>query len=459
MIRFAPTASLRLRLSVYLMAGLLLLWLAVAAVSATAVLHEINEAEDERMNQLARTLLQIAPHLDNTPAPSANIARIRTDGHTGFIVWHPDRSVLAADEHGLRIPYHSQSGFQDSHPLWQRNAWRYLHLHNADNGYTVAVAQQWHERLAGLYNALWIQLGLSLLLPLLFHLIHSGIKHGLKPLQTLNRELSERGAGSLKAVSDQVPAELQASVRAVNALLERIRAARAREQRFTADAAHELRSPLSALKVQADVLALSQNADEQAHHLTQIHHSLDRAQRLIDQLLALSQLDTLAQLPDLEPLDWPCLARELLAGINLNAREKRIRLKLELAETVRPTHGNPLLLQLMLRNLLDNAIRYSPENSQVTLSLDADAIRVTDQGAGIAEQHLPRIRERFYRPAGQSESGSGLGLAIVESVAALHGLQLAMFHTEHGFCVQLSAAPAADGYAALTVPTNLPETP
>ena len=126
---------------------------------------------------------------------------------------------------------------------------------------------------------------------------------------------------------------------------------------------------------------------------------------------------------------------------NRQAREKRIRLILETpgaAENL-PTHGNPTLLELMLRNLLDNAIRYSPENSSLTVQVATDRIAVCDQGPGIAAEHLPHIRERFYRPAGQNEQGSGLGLSIVERIATLHGLQLDLLnHTPHGLCAVLT---------------------
>ncbi|WP_373814055.1 ATP-binding protein, partial [Neisseria dentiae] len=110
-------------------------------------------------------------------------------------------------------------------------------------------------------------------------------------------------------------------------------------------------------------------------------------------------------------------------------------------ENALPLHGNAVLLELMLRNLLDNAVRYSPENSRVSLTLNRDGICVCDEGPGIAPEHMMRICERFYRPAGQTQQGSGLGLSIVESIAALHGLRLDLKNRpEGGLCAGLEKA-------------------
>lgn len=253
-----------------------------------------------------------------------------------------------------------------------------------------------------------------------------------------------RNAQSLQPVSEQVPAETLPLVQSLNALLARVAESLAREQRFTADAAHELRSPLAALKVQAEVLAMSSDEAEQQHHLGNIHESIDRANRLTEQLLTLARLDPMQALPDAQPIDWQRIGHQALQSVNLQAREKRVQLKLECAcgfGQVFPPLGNEVLLQLMLRNLLDNAIRYSPPNSHVTLTLAANGLSVCDEGPGIAAEHLPRIRERFYRPPGQSQQGSGLGLSIVERIADLHGLRLDLVNAdERGLCVHMIKA-------------------
>ena len=438
------TTSIRRRLLAYLSGGLLALWLATALASAAVALHEINEIADSQMSQLARSLMQVPQAAAGSTAdlPPAGGAE---SSNNGFAIWDKHGTLLLADRYGREIPFQTASGFHNNRAAWQGSAWRYLYLHDEHSGRTVAVSQRLKERLSTLTNALWVQLTLTFLsLPLLLWLIARGIRRGLTPLDLLAGELAARNAQSLQPVSEQVPAETLPLVQSLNALLARVAESLAREQRFTADAAHELRSPLAALKVQAEVLAMSSDEAEQQHHLGNIHESIDRANRLTEQLLTLARLDPMQALPDAQPIDWQRIGHQALQSVNLQAREKRVQLKLECAcgfGQVFPPLGNEVLLQLMLRNLLDNAIRYSPPNSHVTLTLAANGLSVCDEGPGIAAEHLPRIRERFYRLPGQSQQGSGLGLSIVERIADLHGLRLDLVNAdERGLCVHMIKA-------------------
>ena len=436
--------SIRRRLLAYLSGGLLALWLATALASAAVALHEINEIADSQMSQLARSLMQVPQAAAGSTAdlPPAGGAE---SSNNGFAIWDKHGTLLLADRYGREIPFQTASGFHNNRAAWQGSAWRYLYLHDEHSGRTVAVSQRLKERLSTLTNALWVQFALTFLsLPLLLWLIARGIRRGLMPLDLLAGELAARNAQSLQPVSEQVPAETLPLVQSLNALLARVAESLAREQRFTADAAHELRSPLAALKVQAEVLAMSSDEAEQQHHLGNIHESIDRANRLTEQLLTLARLDPMQALPDAQPIDWQRIGHQALQSVNLQAREKRVQLKLECAcgfGQVFPPLGNEVLLQLMLRNLLDNAIRYSPPNSHVTLTLAANGLSVCDEGPGIAAEHLPRIRERFYRLPGQSQQGSGLGLSIVERIADLHGLRLDLVNAdERGLCVHMIKA-------------------
>ena len=438
------TTSIRRRLLAYLSGGLLALWLATALASAAVALHEINEIADSQMNQLARSLMQVPQAAAGSTADLPPVGGAESSNN-GFAIWDKHGTLLLADRYGREIPFQTASGFHNNRAAWQGSAWRYLYLHDEHSGRTVAVSQRLKERLSTLTNALWVQLALTFLsLPLLLWLIARGIRRGLMPLDLLAGELAARNAQSLQPVSEQVPAETLPLVQSLNALLARVAESLAREQRFTADAAHELRSPLAALKVQAEVLAMSSDEAEQQHHLGNIHESIDRANRLTEQLLTLARLDPMQALPDAQPIDWQRIGHQALQSVNLQAREKRVQLKLECAcgfGQVFPPLGNEVLLQLMLRNLLDNAIRYSPPNSHVTLTLAANGLSVCDEGPGIAAEHLPRIRERFYRPPGQSQQGSGLGLSIVERIADLHGLRLDLVNAdERGLCVHMIKA-------------------
>ncbi|MCP1772756.1 two-component system sensor histidine kinase QseC [Neisseria perflava] len=428
-----PETSIKKRLTVYLILCVLFVWIPASLVAFGIELHELNEAADTQMTQLSRSVPKVnaaqtllLPTIEDALGED-NIGEAENKNN-GLAVWDITGKLLLADEYGKNIPFQTTPGFVNSGSPWQSDSWRILYLHLPETGQTVAVSQRWRERLAVLTGSLMTELiSYFLTLPLMAWVGYLAINRSLRPLNRMAAELGSRRADNLTPVSAAVPQEIQPVVHSLNRLFERVSAAIAREQRFTADAAHELRSPLAALKVQTDVLAMSE-PDEQPHHLAQIYQSLDRAEHLINQLLALARLDPAQSLQRRAAIDWAGLSGQVLQHVNLAAREKHIRLKREIADHPLPLSGDPALLQLMLRNLLDNAVRYSPEHSKVSLHIYADKIEVRDHGAGIAAEHLPRIKERFYRPAGQNAQGSGLGLSIVEQIAKLHGLA---FHLEN----------------------------
>lgn len=435
--KLPPETSIRKRLILYIGSGLLLAWFAANAVSLAMALHELNESADSQMSDLAQSL----PYIE--PEKAVLLPKVKKSlgkGHTGFAedkqngisVWNADGRLLLSDKRGKEIPFRKISGFTDIGKPWQEKSLRVIYYHDGKTGQTVAVAQPWRNRLEILWNIVWAHLAASLLvLPLMVLLLHLAVKRSIYPLKELASELSERRADNLAPVSRAVPQETQTLVDALNRLFARVQTSIEREQRFTSDAAHELRSPLAALKVQAEVLALSDTA-EQPYHLQQIQQSLNRAEHLINQLLTLARLDPEQGLKNTAPINWERLSSQVLQNTNLSAREKRIRLKREFLAEPPLLQGDDALLQLMLRNLLDNAVRYSPENSEVGLYFHADRIEVRDQGTGIATEHLSRIKERFYRPAGQNAQGSGLGLSIAEHIAKLHGLTLKLENRDGG---------------------------
>lgn len=435
--KLPPETSIRKRLILYIGSGLLLAWFAANAVSLAMALHELNESADSQMSDLAQSL----PYIE--PEKAVLLPKVKKSlgkGHTGFAedkqngisVWNADGRLLLSDKRGKEIPFRKISGFTDIGKPWQEKSLRVIYYHDGKTGQTVAVAQPWRNRLEILWNIVWAHLAASLLvLPLMVLLLHLAVKRSIYPLKELASELSERRADNLAPVSRAVPQETQTLVDALNRLFARVQTSIEREQRFTSDAAHELRSPLAALKVQAEVLALSDTA-EQPYHLQQIQQSLNRAEHLINQLLTLARLDPEQGLKNTAPINWESLSSQVLQNTNLSAREKRIRLKREFLAEPPLLQGDDALLQLMLRNLLDNAVHYSPENSEVGLYFHADRIEVRDQGTGIAPEHLSRIKERFYRPAGQNAQGSGLGLSIAEHIAKLHGLTLKLENRDGG---------------------------
>ncbi|MBI0067934.1 MULTISPECIES: histidine kinase dimerization/phospho-acceptor domain-containing protein [Snodgrassella] len=428
-----PTTAISRRLIIYLGITLPLLWILTAIISAVAVMHEINEAGDTQMSQLAQRLLHTPinlnssqyPALPSIPKPQRGLIDAK---ESGYAIWYKGK-LINTDETGQSIPYQPDyQGFINQGYWWQSHAWRIFYLNSPQQQLKVAVSFSMHERLQTVLRAVWSQLAVSILaLPLLLWLIAWSVRRGTQPLQTLAQTLYHREPHSITPLSNIVPTEILPIINALNDLFQRIEQSRARELRFTADAAHELRSPLAALKVQTEVLALTSLNDAQQQRVRSIEHSIDRTTRLVDQLLTLSRLDPLTELPHTEAVNWTDITNDAIESVSLLARERQCRILRQFntdAAAVLPICGDHTLLTILIRNLLDNAIRYSPEHSIINLTLNTNSISITNPCNDIALENLKRLRERFFRPAGQESSGSGLGLSIVDGITQLHWLQM-----------------------------------
>jgi two-component system, OmpR family, sensor histidine kinase QseC len=194
------------------------------------------------------------------------------------------------------------------------------------------------------------------------------------------------------------------------------------ERAFTADAAHELRTPLAAIATQAQVATRARDATERDHALAQLTASARRASHLVEQLLTLARLDPAAGLPRTE-LRLETLAAEVCADQGAAALEKNIALELEAPQPV-VINGNDAMLRVLLRNLIDNAVRYTPAGGKVSVSVTARMLTVSDSGPGISADQRENALRRLHRLAGQDIEGSGLGLSIVARIAELHGASL-----------------------------------
>jgi two-component system sensor histidine kinase QseC len=218
----------------------------------------------------------------------------------------------------------------------------------------------------------------------------------------------------------------------MNGLFARIESTLARERRFTADAAHELRTPLAVLRAQWDALRGAADGAPRREAEARLGRGLDRLDRLVTQMLALSRLEATERLPAPVPVDWAPLVEQALGDVLPLADRRHIELAVEGDPAAFPLRGDADLLAVLLRNLLDNAVRYAPEGSTVLLRFAPGALEVDNGGPPLPPEALARLGERFHRDDGQAEGGSGLGLSIAQRVAALHGLRL-----RHG--------PRADG--------------
>jgi two-component system sensor histidine kinase TctE len=254
-----------------------------------------------------------------------------------------------------------------------------------------------------------------------------GVGRGLAPLLALRREIQSRSLRDLSALpEEQAPQEVRPLIRAINDLLSRLGAAIATQQRFIADAAHQLRTPVAGIKTQTE-LALRQNRPEEVQAtLRQLHNATEQTARLVNQLLSLARAEPAAgRGPSSEPLDLVELARDTTTEWVPRALARNIDLGFESPLAAARVEGDPFMLKEMLNNLLDNAVRYTQPGGQVTVRVEdgsrTTALTVEDNGPGIPEAEREQVFERFHRVLGSGADGCGLGLAIVREIALSHG--------------------------------------
>jgi len=263
-------------------------------------------------------------------------------------------------------------------------------------------------------------------IPLVLLLLTLLIRYGLAPLADLAKRIARREPGSLAPVAlARSTAEIQPVLEALNGLLERVQSAIARERRFTADAAHELRTPLAALKVHAQNAVRAASEAERRASLERMMAGLERAVRLAEQMLALSR--AAARAPAGEPVSLRQAVEDALEDVLPTLKERAIRVSItgEPPESERLVQGERDKLATLARNLLDNAARYSPPGSTVRVDIanrnGATRLTVCDEGPGIPPELRERVFESYYRIPGAAGEGSGLGLAIVREIAGQHG--------------------------------------
>jgi len=434
--------SLKLRLTLLFLALSLTAWFAASLVAWQQTRDTLDKLFDTQQMLFAKRLLTM--DLDEIRAPErmrevpkkAKHGRLDDDA-LAFAIYTPDgRMVLNDGENGRDIPYHyRRDGFDNGQLNDDNDEWRFLWLTAPDGKYRVVVGQEHEYRQEMALDVVRSQFTPWLVaLPIMLLVLIVLLSRELRPLKKLSQTLRARTPDATDRLATQgVPIEVRPVVDALNQLFARTQAMMARERRFTSDAAHELRSPLTALKVQTEVAQLSlDDPQAQAKALTQLHAGIDRASRLVEQLLTLSRLDSLESLDDVEPLNIADLLQSVVMDSYHPAQQAGIEIRLNILDPQVTRTGQQLLLSLLVRNLLDNAVRYSPRGSRVEVTLDTHSVIVRDNGPGIAPDALTRIGERFYRPPGQDHTGSGLGLSIVKRIAALHRMTVTLGNGQDG---------------------------
>ncbi|WP_287879948.1 ATP-binding protein [Acidovorax sp.] len=424
--------SLQTRLLTTVLALVLLAWSVAAALAWHETDEEVSDLLDAHLAQTA-ALLRLQP-LDELDEDRLNAAP-ELDKHQPRVVfqlWHEDQ-LLARSASAPQQPLtqRRKRGFADSQV--DGKAWRVFVTQGRERDVRILVGElQSVRREIVLASLTSILKPLAWALPLLALGIWWAVRGSVRPLGRLGQAVAARQPQSLAPLSTEgVPPEVLPLVTALNDLFERMARLLATEQQFTADAAHELRTPIAGIRMQAQVAQGATDTQERATALEATVQGCDRATRLVEQLLQLARLDAEPAPDSGSSTPLADVARQVAADLQATAerRQQRIVLPEPLAPTVRIPLPEPLA-RVLLRNLLDNALRYSPQGAEVRLQVSTRAdgqaqLSVEDSGPGLTPEEQARLGERFFRVLGTSQSGSGLGWSIVRRIARLHHLQVA----------------------------------
>jgi two-component system OmpR family sensor kinase len=424
--------SLKARLLWFVLAAILLGAVLQAGTAYRSALQQADAMFDDHLRQVARTLrggIPLGAALPELEDEAGFDLYVQIWGQDGTQIFRSTRSALppravlgfsVVEAHGKHYRvYTLQTAFQ-----------------------TVQIAQDLDARTARARAlAARAVLPFALLTPLLMLAVWWVIRQSLAPVEGARRQLAQRAADDFSPLAGAgLPDEVRPLVDELNLLFARVRDAFDAQKTFVADAAHELRSPLTALKLQAQALRASGRTDEatpaeREAGIQRLNQGIDRAIRLVEQLLALAREEA-GSGPAREAVDLRDVIRLAVADVMPQARLKQIDLGLTEGQAApAQVRGEPEALRVLLRNLLDNAVKYTPAAGRIDVSLEPAQGRLVltleDSGPGIAEEERERVFDRFYRASNSaSETGSGLGLAIVQAIAARHGARLELAHSQ-----------------------------
>ncbi len=416
--------SLRRRLLLMLLGGVAIGWLATLVWSYADAHHEIDELFDAQLVQAAQALLaRRHEHTRDEGVDAPEHAGHPYQSALKFQIWHDDGRLAARSPNAPDTPLARADGFSETN---DRNGhWRYYSQWDQRRSHRVQVAEDHATRDELIAHIAWRLLLPPLIgLPLLGAWVWFATRRSLAPLDAVARQVGDRVPERLHAVApESAPEEVRPLIDALNGLLGRVGHALENERRFTADAAHELRTPLAALAAQAQVAMRARDGGERRHALELLTTGMARAAHLVDQLLTLARLEPESGAPPTARVRLDELAQEVCAAHGTQALDRDIALELDAVPAT--IMADQELLRILLRNLVDNALRYTPRGGRVHVAVAAApgtaTLTVSDTGPGIPAAQRERAFERFARLAGQDIEGSGLGLSIVRRIAERHG--------------------------------------
>ena len=415
--------SLRMRLLVFLLAAIVLSGAVQGVLAYQGALAEADALFDYHMQQTALALRSGLPvdAQGNTPGLDPG------DENQEFIVqvWSNEGLRIFESALDAALPQIAVLGFTNV----QARGGTYRVFSLQTRAQVIQVAQNMAKRRDMARTlALRTLAPLAIMAPLLVLAVWWGVSRSLAPVERVRRQLAQRQADDLSPVSDaQLPDEVQPLVSELNLLFERVQRAFDAQEHFVADAAHELRSPLAALRLQLQGLQRAGDDTARAAAIERLSAGIDRATRLVEQLLTLARQESGSTAT--EPVDLRAIAQLALADVAPAAQARSMDVGLLDSEAA-TVPGNVEALRMLVRNLLDNAIKYTPPGGQVDVQVRADnghaVLTVEDSGPGIAPEHRERVMQRFVRETAEGAPGSGLGLAIVLAIAQRHGAVVAL---------------------------------
>ena len=410
--------SIRTRLLLSLLPMFIVAEAVIGTVSYRYVLRESHELFDYHLRQMALSLRDQGAVL---PPPGPPEDREQFD----FVVqiWSADGSkiYLSHTRSRARLPERATLGFADV--VTENERWRVYST--LASGRVIQVGQPFEvrERIAAA-AALRSLTPLLIFAPLVALAIWWLVGHSLRPIERIATELRRRDAQQLDPVSEeQLPTEVEPMVRSLNGLLERLRRAFATQRAFVADAAHELRTPIAALKLQAGLVGRARDDASRGEALRDLHAGIDRSAHLVDQLLTLARSEPHARAAAGAMVDLASIADEAIAGMMPLAQARGSQVLLD-AQRPAELQGDANALHSLVRNLVDNALRHTPTGSRIEVAVtsrdDEICLSVDDDGPGIPVEERERVFDRFYGRSAGDDAGSGLGLAIAKAVVDRH---------------------------------------
>lgn len=409
---------------------LLFAWSLTLVIALIAIYHEIGEVYDSTLVQYARLIA------DKTGGGAASFSGPDTfndfpsyeyERKITYRVLEKDGSELVSSETAPPLPPGLQAGFSD-HKI-DHKPWRFFMIRDAETGREIVMAERYSIR-----HEVAFQLLLSVFIPALilavvaFMAIWRATSQGLRRLTDISQQVDRRVAEDLSRIEGDIPVEIASLLDALNRLLSRLSESFARERQFTDNAAHELRTPLAAIKTQAQVIArntgLTEDLRAQVDNLLQ---AADRAAGLTESLLSFVRLQNDASRP--VRVDLAQVLKKECELLQPQAGAGDVRLDVDAGDAVFCS-VNPEVIGVLMRNIVQNAIKFSPPGARVAVRLwqagPEIVLRVADEGHGIPPEHREKIFERFYRIDKSRAPGTGLGLAMVKWVADLYGAKIAI---------------------------------